>query len=38
MKKKKQYRKLIRDRIPEVLEAVGKEYKVRKLKDKEYLE
>lgn len=38
MKKKKQYNKLIRDRIPEVLAATGKEYKVRKLKDKEFLD
>jgi len=38
IKKKKQYNKLIRDRIPEVLDAAGKEYKLRKLKDKEFLD
>jgi len=35
MKKKKQYNKLIRDKIPEVLDAAGKEYRLRKLKDKD---
>lgn len=38
MNKKKQYNKLIRDRIPEILAAAGKEYKLRKLTDKEFLD
>jgi len=32
------YNKLIRDKIPEIIAADGKDYKVRKLDDEEYLE
>ena len=32
------YNKLIRDKIPEIIEADGKDYKIRKLEDEEYLE
>lgn len=32
------YNKLIRDKIPEIIEADGKDYEVRKLQDDEYLE
>ena len=32
------YNKLIRDRIPEIIEADGKKSEIRKLNDKEYLE
>jgi predicted house-cleaning noncanonical NTP pyrophosphatase (MazG superfamily) len=31
------YNKLIRDRIPEIIEEAGKEYKIRELNDEEYL-
>jgi len=31
------YNKLIRDKIPEIIEADGKDYKVKKLEDDEYL-
>ena len=31
------YNKLIRDKIPEIIEADGKDYRVRKLDDDEYL-
>ena len=31
------YNKLIRDKIPEIIEADGKAYKVKKLEDEEYL-
>jgi len=34
----KKYNKLIRDKIPEVIEDSGKSYKIRKLDDREYLE
>ncbi|MBI9047649.1 MAG: nucleoside triphosphate pyrophosphohydrolase [Anaerolineaceae bacterium] len=33
----KHYNKLIRDRIPEIIEATGKEYTVRTLDEEEYL-
>jgi len=31
-----QYDKLIRDRIPEIIEEAGKDYEIRKLNDEEY--
>lgn len=31
------YNKLIRDRIPEIIEKAGKEYTVKKLKDEEFI-
>lgn len=36
MSEKIQYNKLIRDKIPEIIEDAGKEYEVRKLDDEEY--
>ena len=33
---RKKYRKLIRDRIPEIIEKDSKRYKIRVLNDKEY--
>ncbi len=36
MSKKIQYDKLIRDRIPEIIEEAGKEYEIRELNDEEY--
>ena len=34
----KEYNKLIRDRIPEIIEKTGNEYEVEELDDKRYLE
>ena len=34
---RKTYNKLVRDRIPEVMEAAGKAYTVRELRDDEYV-
>ncbi len=34
---KKHYRKLVRDKIPEILDAAGKNYKSHKATDKTYL-
>ena len=36
MRKMIQYDKLIRDRIPEIIEEAGKDYEIRKLNDEEY--